>query len=57
MRVLSYEDLTIDHPGDAVSLAHPVREEAAAVVGSVANTGTLGAFDLTGSSTKGALAQ
>lgn len=38
MQVLSYNDLTIDHPGYNLFLAHQVIKEAMAVVGRVSNT-------------------
>lgn len=37
MRVLSYDDLSLTHPGYALFLAHQVVKEAMAVVGSVGN--------------------
>lgn len=41
MQVLSYNDLTIDHPGYNLFLAHQVIKEAMAVVGRVSNTAGL----------------
>lgn len=41
MQVLSYNDLTIDHPGYNLFLAHQVLKEAMAVIGSVSNTAGL----------------
>ncbi len=41
LRVLSYNDLPITHPGYALFLAHQVVKEAMAVVGSVSNLGAV----------------
>jgi hypothetical protein len=43
LRVLSYDDLSITHPGYYVFLAHQVVKETMAVISSVSNIGALGA--------------
>jgi hypothetical protein len=37
LRVLSYNDFTVTHPGHAVFLAHQVAKEVMATLGSVGN--------------------
>ncbi len=47
LRVLSYSDLSIKHPGYYVFLAHQIVKETMATIGSVSNIGSLaGAVDL-----------
>jgi hypothetical protein len=41
LRVLSYNDLPLTHPGYALFLAHQVAKEAMAVIGSVSNLGAV----------------
>jgi hypothetical protein len=43
LRVLSYSDFSVTHPGYAVFLAHQVVKETMAVIGSVGNIASTGA--------------
>lgn len=46
LRVLSYTDLSITHPGYALFLAHQVIKEVMATIGSVSNVAAVGAANL-----------
>jgi hypothetical protein len=46
MRVLSYNDFSVTHPGYAIFLAHQVVKEVMAVVGSVGNVGAVTTGDV-----------
>jgi hypothetical protein len=43
LRVLSYSDFSVTHPGYALFLAHQVIKETMAVIGSVGNIASTGA--------------
>jgi hypothetical protein len=44
LRVLSYNDFSLTHPGYALFLAHQVVKETLAVVGSIGNLGSIGSI-------------